>query len=88
MKLHDFIPNWLVDQKKPTPKNTTKLPEDAALPDIITKMLVDRGCTINKPGAEEVAQFFISSCLHIIDQHKADLEKIRRDIQDERSKWA
>jgi hypothetical protein len=76
--------NWWLNGKKPPVK---KLPEDAALPDIITKMLVDKGCTINKEGAEAVAGYIISTCLQITQDIKSSTEKVTRDIKDERARW-
>jgi hypothetical protein len=63
------------------------LPEDAALPDILTKMLVDNGCTVNKEGVEALAEYFVSTCLQIVQDGKSGLDKVRRDIEGERKKW-
>jgi hypothetical protein len=68
-------------------KKTEKLPETLALPDVISKMLTDKGCTVNRDGAEEVAAFFVSTCLELISQSQADLRKLQQDIESERKRW-
>ena len=78
-----FVQWWLHGKKPPV----KKLPEDAALPDIIGKMLTDSGCTVNKEGLEKVAEYFVSTCLQIVQDGKFGLDKVRRDIESERKKW-
>lgn len=74
---------WPIKSKPPV----KKLLDTDTLPDIVTKMLVDRGCTINKEGAEALAEYIVSTCLQITQDMKAAAEKTARDIKEERSKW-
>lgn len=76
--------DWLVGR---LPREIKKLPEDAALPDIIAKMLTDKGCTINKEGVEAVAEYIISTCLQITQDTKFAADKMARDIKEERARW-
>lgn len=76
--------SWLHDRKKPLVK---KLPEDTPLPDIIGKMLIDSGATTNKEANEKIAEYIISTCLQIAQDIRVTVDKVTRDIKEERSRW-
>lgn len=60
---------------------------DATLVDVLTKMLMDRDCTVNKRAMEELASFFIATAKSALDEGMGGLEKAQRQLDDEEKKW-
>ena len=73
--------------EKPLEPHIEKLPEGTPLPDIITKMLVDSGCTVNRDGVEKLADYFISTLIQAIEDQEVNLNKARRIIEQERQRY-
>lgn len=61
--------------------------EEATLVDILTKLLMDNGCTVNKPGVQKVAEFVISSCLQAVAECTSALGKVKNDIESEHQRF-
>lgn len=69
-------------RKKLQPVN----PNDT-LVDIITKMLLDNECTVNKKAMEELASFIASFARSALDEGVAGIDKVRQQIDFEEGRW-
>lgn len=68
-------------------KPISEIPHDATLVDVLTKMLMDSGCTVNKESMERLALFFTTSGKKAIEEGMIGLEKAKEQLSEEEKKW-